>query len=70
MSIGGAYWFTEVMLIQGQKGIKRWFGNGFKTQAQVEAEEKQMLERYNEELRVRQWGAQIEPRQEDEKATK
>ncbi|KAF2720773.1 hypothetical protein K431DRAFT_269978 [Polychaeton citri CBS 116435] len=48
------------------QSIKRWFGNGFKTQAQVEAEERQMLERYNEELRIRKWGPQIEPKKKDE----
>lgn len=34
-------------------GIKRWFGTGFKPQAEVEAEKDKQYEIYNEELRLR-----------------
>lgn len=34
-------------------GIKRWFGNGFKSQQEVKVEEDEMFEQYNDKLRIR-----------------
>lgn len=37
----------------GSAGIKRWFGNGFKSKQEMEADEDNQFEVWNEELRVR-----------------
>lgn len=37
----------------GYPGIRRWFGTGFKSKQEVEAEERERLEEINEERRLK-----------------
>jgi hypothetical protein len=49
------------------EGIKRWFGNGFKTKEEVEQEEIEKYNEYNEALRVMGRKPIERPKKDEEK---
>lgn len=50
--------------------MRRWFGNGFKSQLEVEVEEEQKFEDMNEDRRIRGLKPMERPKEKDKKESK